>query len=295
MRAKRVVFSIIRNGIVNGYPFVESYGSWLNFCDKIIIYDGQSNDGTDIVLHRLAKLVPQIEIRSAPWPKASKGGSAIAEFTDSAFAEVREECETLIYVQADELIHKVLRKRISDYQGNKIVQLSRYVLFWNSFNRVLSEDQPGRLFQGDIPNGIKVGDEVNSVEWKSFRIFPAGKRAKSKGDGLSFDIGTSEFESWPEEIYHYGWCFPVNILQKHISHVRLYSELAHYQRRAHLSQKLLDAQEFDSRIFDLMDPQYIHCAKEFWGEHLNCVQHLLAMKVYDPYVGMQLLKDGVRW
>ena len=40
----------------------------------------------------------------------------------------------------------------------------------------------------------------------------------SIGDGFSFDLGDLPVERSPEEILHYGWCFPVNILRKHVSH-----------------------------------------------------------------------------
>src|SRR5438093_1518528 len=47
-------FSIIRNGITNGYPFVEAYGSWLDTCSRIVILDGESTDGTREALDALA-------------------------------------------------------------------------------------------------------------------------------------------------------------------------------------------------------------------------------------------------
>ena len=48
---------MIRNGVLNGYPFVEAYASWTRFADRILVVDGESTDGTDRVLADLAGLV----------------------------------------------------------------------------------------------------------------------------------------------------------------------------------------------------------------------------------------------
>src|SRR5260221_6997975 len=88
--ADLVVFSVIRNGISNGYPFVEAYGNWLGRADRIVIVDGESDDGTREALDRLAALDSSVKIESAPWPSSRTGGSSIAELTNTALLYARD-------------------------------------------------------------------------------------------------------------------------------------------------------------------------------------------------------------
>ena len=60
------VFSIIRNGIQNGYPFVEAYGSWFGYCDHVFVLDGQSTDGTQLILDELSQIEEKFSYASAP-------------------------------------------------------------------------------------------------------------------------------------------------------------------------------------------------------------------------------------
>lgn len=264
------VFSIIRNGITNGYPFVEAYGSWLREADRIVIVDGESDDGTKDALDELAAIAPQLEVVSRPWPTTGTGGVAIAELTQAALDLARPGASRLVYVQADEVFTPAQRELMSAGTATAL-EFAGCVNFWNSFDAVLSNDFP-----------------LSYV-----RAFPADDVVRSIGDGFSFELGSIPIERTTDEILHYGWCFPVNILKKHDSHSRLYRDHPAYALRGRLARSLLDTGSFDRRLLDALAPQYRPVPYE--GEHPRSVAHLLGQPLYDPNLGLDLLAAGAAW
>lgn len=264
------VFSVIRNGIENGYPFVESYASWARFADRIVVVDGESTDGTDRVLAELAALVPQLEVASRPWPSESARGGAIARFTDAALALAREGSSRLMYVQADEVYTEAQRELVRGWEDGAL-EFAGYLNFWNSLDRVLA----------------------NEPEFALVRAIPAEAKASSIGDGYSFGIEGVPVRTLPERVLHYGWCFPVNILQKHVNHAKLYPESPAYRLRGFLARRMLATGSFDPDLLDALAPHY-HPVP-FAGEHPRCMRHLVGRTVYDPDVGLELLAGGAAW
>jgi hypothetical protein len=264
------VFSIVRNGIANGYPFIEAYGSWLRDADRVVVVDGESDDGTKGALDELAVIAPHVEVHSRPWPQAGTGGVAIAELTNAALALAREGADRLAYVQADEIFTPEQRALASDNRGSAL-EFAGCVNFWNSFDAVLANEFPLRYV----------------------RAFPADEAVRSIGDGFSFDLGAIPVERTPEEILHYGWCFPVNILQKHVAHSRIYRGNLAYAARGRLAGLMLEQGRFERRLLDALAPQYRPVP--FRGEHPRSVQHLLSLPAYDPNPGLDLLGSGVEW
>lgn len=263
------VFSIIRNGITNGYPFIEAYGSWLTYCDRVLVVDGCSDDGTREALDLLASLHPQVEVVSRPWPAAGESGTAIAAFTEAALAEARSRgSERLAYVQADEIYSLRQRALVRDTQT--ALEFAGCVNFWNGLDTVLENTFPMRYL----------------------RSFPAGAEARSLGDGFSFAVdGAVSTDSEP--FLHYGWCFPEQILRKHVSHGRLYHDEPDYRLRAWLAGRMLAQHRHDRRLLDALQPRYRPVP--FHGEHPECMRHLLGRVSYDPAVGLRLLADGAVW
>lgn len=264
------VFSIVRNGITNGYPFVEAYGSWLRDADRIVIVDGESDDGTKEALDELAAVAPHVEVVSHPWPGSETGGVAIAELTQAALELARPTAARLVYVQADEVFTPAQRRIMRD-GGATALEFGGCINFWNSFDAVLANDFPLRYV----------------------RAFPADDAVRSIGDGFSFELGSIPVERTSEEILHYGWCFPVNILRKHLSHSRLYRDHPAYALRGRLARLLLDTGSFDRKLLDALAPQYRPVA--YGREHPDSVQHLLGQPLYDPNLGLDLLADGAAW
>lgn len=265
-----VAFSIIRNGITNGYPFVEAYGSWLDTCRRIVILDGESTDGTREALDALAAIDERVVVESRPWPPSREGGGAIAEFTNVALSLARPAAGTLVYLQADELYPEPLRRQAARV-GAEALEFAGCVNFWNSFDTVVANEFPMRYV----------------------RAFPAKAAVESIGDGFSFDLGDLPVRHSPDLILHYGWCFPVNILRKHVSHARLYRENVVYRGRGKLAAAMLRAGSVDPRLLDALAPGYRPAP--YRGEHPPAVRHLIGMRAYDPEPGLELLAGGAVW
>jgi hypothetical protein len=273
------VFSVIKNGIQNGYPFVEAYSSWLNYCDRIFVLDGGSTDGTNLVLDKLSKISSKFSYETSVWPSTRVSGSSIADFTNECLRIVKPKSERLFYIQADEILSKNDRYFVSKFDQG-VLKINKYILFWNSFYDILK-------FENE-----KFG---NATAWEAIRLFPSSLDASSYGDGLSFKISDTQIFESQIEVYHYGWNFPINILQKHMSHANLYSDSFKYRNRAYLSMKLLGNNQHSRKHLRMLDPEYIKFSKPFIGQHPECIQHLVDQKYYDPYIGLNLLESGVSW
>lgn len=275
-----IVFSIIRNGIQNGYPFVEAYGSWFNYCDQVFVLDGCSTDGTDVVLRYLSQINSKFVYERARWPQIHIAGNSIAMFTNQCLDIIRSRAMRLVYIQADEVLERKTREKLSHcIQG--AVEFTKYVLFWNSFYKIIR-------FENNT-------DRSRATSWKAIKLFPSSAQVKSTGDGLSFKLDGVPIVQWDDEVLHYGWNFPINILQKHANHANLYSDNSRYRRRAVLAADMLSRHQYSTAHLESLDPGYIRSAQPFIGRHPSCVQHLLGQQYYDPYVGLGLLQDGVNW
>jgi hypothetical protein len=265
------VVSIVRNGVRNGYPFVEAFASWFAYCDRVYVLEGESDDGTQAVLAELAALNDRFEFSSRPWPASGVAGTSIAEFTDAALSAARAYgSDRLMYVQADEIYTPEQRHLVSGWRDGAL-EFEDCINFWNSLETVV----------------------VGEFPMKYVRLFPAETQARALGDGFSFDLGETSVKRLDERILHYGWCFPVNILEKHISHGRLYDTDPAYVLRGRLALRLLERRKLDRALLDALLPAYR--PTPYRGEHPLCMRHLLGRSVYDPYVGLDLLRDGAVW
>jgi hypothetical protein len=278
---KRIVFSVIKNGIINGYPFVESYMSWLSYCDEIFILDGGSTDGTIEILNSLTKISKKFKFEVSKWPSSNIDGSSIAIFTNECLDIVKSRADYLTYIQADEIFEKNDRQEIFNFKGD-IFQVNKYVLFWNTFSDIINFD----LNSNDI-----------FTRWTSIRCFRSDLDINSIGDGLTFKCYNNDVEIYNSNsiVYHYGWNFPKNILQKHISHMNLYNNSEIYKLRGLLSKYLLKNEFFSNRYINILDKQYLKFRRDFNSLHPNCVRHLVDQTYYNPYLGVSLLQNGIRW
>jgi len=209
---------VVKNGMINGYPFWESLESCLPIADEIVISEGMSRDNTFEVLNKFKnKYGDKVNIFRTEWSKFSAySGEVIALVSEEAMKKCSY--EWIYYLQADEVIH---------------------------------EDNV--QFLKSVPTG-GVGN-CNSIYFKfahligSWKPLPQGGAAYSEairmvknipsitllGDGWTFTGSTQPvFPSTtiPKPIYHLGWVFPKNIDQKNIEQAKIYSTMKIYQDKA---------------------------------------------------------------
>lgn len=96
-------FTIVRNGVKMGYPFVESIMSGLPICDEYIVVVGKSDDDTR---ERVAAIgSDKIKIIDTVWdPNLRVGGRILAQQTNIAIDAISGDWG--LYLQADEVIHE---------------------------------------------------------------------------------------------------------------------------------------------------------------------------------------------
>jgi glycosyltransferase involved in cell wall biosynthesis len=95
-------FTVVKDAIKQGYPFVESIASALPVCDEFLVSDGYSSDGTFEILKKIASLNKKVKIFQNEWPRT--GLTVIADLSN----EMRRKCKSdyLFYLQAPEIMHE---------------------------------------------------------------------------------------------------------------------------------------------------------------------------------------------
>ena len=104
-------FTVIRNGVLMGYPALQSIRSILPIVDEMVIGVGQSDDGTQELIQSIND--PKIRIFDSFWdPSKTKGGLMLSEKTNEALDQCRN--DWCFYMQADEVVHESDLSRIKD-------------------------------------------------------------------------------------------------------------------------------------------------------------------------------------
>jgi hypothetical protein len=202
-------FSIVRNGIRYGYPFIEAVTSILPLCDEFILNVGTSDDGT----LELAKSIgsSKLIILQREWDMSLReGGRLISVETNHALAHCRG--DWCFYVQADEVVHEqyvpVLQESMQRYLQDERVEALQfgYKHFYGSYD----------FYQ----------DNYRYWYVKENRIIKRDPNIVSWGDGMDFrhrDGSPLRCRRIPAEIYHYGWVRPPKVMHaKSIGFHQLY-------------------------------------------------------------------------
>ena len=202
-------FSIIRNGVKFGYPFVEAVSSVLPLCDEFILNVGASEDETLTLARSIQS--PKLKIIEREWDmNLREGGQLISVETNQAL----EHCtgEWCLYIQADEVLHEkyfpVVRSAMEKYLTDEKVEALQfgYKHFYGSYD-----------FYQD-----------NYRRWyvKECRVIRRHPDIRSWGDGLDFrhiDGSLLNVKRIDAEIYHYGWVRPPDVMYaKNVGFHQLY-------------------------------------------------------------------------
>jgi len=104
--------NMIRNGIENGYPFVESILSVLPLVDEYLMNDGGSTDGTIEVLLRLQETFPKIKLHQIP-DKPMTRWDCISDVINHFINRAR--ASWIFLGNADELLHETDVPRLKTF------------------------------------------------------------------------------------------------------------------------------------------------------------------------------------
>lgn len=202
---------IIKNGVKNGYTFLESIRSIVDVADEFLISDGYSEDATYSYLEAAARKFKNIKLYRDRWD-TSKHGEAIAIMTNKLKA--RADCDWIYNIQADEVIHEdflpvlhqLKNQRNPEYRSFAV----KFLHFVGNFDYV--ETKPGY----DV----------------AVRLVPNVKECFVSGDGWTFEgdiYPMGVIESPP--LFHFGWVYARNNIFKRKNQAEyIYQDVEVYQK-----------------------------------------------------------------
>lgn len=206
----------IRNGVENGYPFVESILSVLPLVDEYFVNDGGSDDGTLQHLVRLAEVYPKVKAYTIP-DKPNVRWDCVSDVLNRFIGESRN--DWIFLGNADELIHEEDIPRIGRFIEETDWPIVRYqrkevVHNWGrigddvyhparSARRVPGLHQNWNSYGGDeflTPDGwIDPNRELQSpyIIYHLYAVFPHNMVNKRRNDAEWLAPG----DSWRVKIY----------------------------------------------------------------------------------------------
>ncbi len=209
-------FTIVRQGITFGYPFVESIRSALPLVDEMVVGVGDGGDGTYEAVKRIGD--PKLKIFRSSWDMSGReGGLVLSVETNKALARCRGDWG--LYLQADEVLHEddldALRASMRRHGDGRAEGLSfSYLHFYGSYQTL--QDHPRKWYRSAV------------------RAVKLGKAIASAGDAYGFRLGGRSLRkaSSGARIFHYGWSRPPRVmLEKQANLDRMYHQEAWVEER----------------------------------------------------------------
>jgi hypothetical protein len=189
-------FTVIRNGVLMGYPVLQSIQSVLPLVDEFVVGVGQSDDGTRELIEKIGD--SRIKIFDSFWDTAkTKGGLILSEKTNEALARCAH--DWCFYIQADEVAHEadlpLVRQALEAAERQPSVQglLFRYVHFYGSYATVATSR---RWYRNEVRVVRKSCGIQSHNDAQGFRVRgekPIVARANAR-------------------IFHYGWVKPPTLM-----------------------------------------------------------------------------------
>ncbi len=105
----------VRDGIEQDYCFVEAIKSLLPVCDRVVVCDGESTDGTQQFLRSWMKLEPKLVLCVYPWPNPVGN----IEFWTDWLNYARQHCaaKRILQLDADEILDESAYPAIRGYNN----------------------------------------------------------------------------------------------------------------------------------------------------------------------------------
>jgi glycosyltransferase involved in cell wall biosynthesis len=264
--------TIVRNGVTNGYVFVETIECLLTLCDEVVVLEGYSDDSTMLVLEALQHKHPgRITLYRDEW-QLSSGGHEFARITNVGISRCKG--DYIAYLQADEVLHEdaiaPLRDAINSGQYGRIGLHFKH--FRLDLHRVINSE-------GAYPRAVRVVKNIPGIG-ADHDAYTLGGGPELE-PGLDFELNTPNY--W---CYHVGYVFAYNILTKMINHAnRFYQADATYRARAEVAggllTRLLAGETFTGKqLHQALEP---HWPLVMWYSPLpRCLAPHVGAMYYDP-------------
>ncbi len=292
-------FTIVKDALKIGYPFVESIASALPICDEFLISEGYSTDGTFEVVQRISDLNKKIKIYRQVWP-ISRNVRVIGEVTDS----IRAACkyDYLFYVQPSEIVHEDSQEFIRALP-EMYPDVHTFVLpYWQLLERYKWTEEFRLRFCRNLPEIVTIDDATMLGPSKTFtksEAFKSLKRPKKLlryvGRGIEWTYANSlSFFSraayLPKPIFRYWSIFPRNFLAKCLQHAEILNRPEFYQIYDSLKNQVEDPALFwstASKIFRSSKGLGINYPKAFGtvskADHPAVIQDFISNPNVDGY------------
>jgi len=255
-------FTIVKNAVDLGYPFIESIRSALSICDEFIISEGYSSDRTWEGVEALARRFPdKIRVRRDRWADTPDDGVVIARVSNLALSECTS--EYCLYLQANEILHEDSLEPIAAlpcrFPGADLFALPFYNILgpdrlWLVQNRY-------RLFRRKA--GVCVSGDGYEAEfdWEQAMRAKLGLRPTRVAtylldrSMLLMNRPRRVLARLPQPIYRYRALFPSNYLQKIATRKAM-------ARKKHLLENWANEAVAASKAAE----KWNHQPAEFWDE-----------------------------
>lgn len=228
-----------KNLLSQGYPFLESIYSFLNFGDYLYIQDGSSDDGTEEILKKLSKNKRIKVFFGYKWNTVSKGGHSIRDAYNDLLSKVKlyypnKKEVYIMQVQSNEVVHESVYKEIKELP----LLYPQYVGFFLPYNffvgryLVNSNDWRLRILRLDI-DPVVYGDggaiyPKKELPLKAFipSYLSVGVRYINRKLYHSRNLEKLMFfyiiAPLSKPVFRYTYIFPKTIKNKVLGHKNLY-------------------------------------------------------------------------
>ena len=149
-------YTVVRNALVNDYAVRECVDSMLACCEKVLVCDSDSTDGTREMLDRWADNEPRLTIINYPWPNPKGDSKWFTKWLN--FARERLTLPMQLELDADEVLedrpscHARIRQAVERQESLTVTRLN----YWKDARHI-------------IPQGHCCGKEVvrvgRSCDW----------------------------------------------------------------------------------------------------------------------------------
>lgn len=177
----------VRNGNSLDYCWQEAVSSLLQVCEKVIICDSDSTDGTREEADRWTDIEPRLTVINYPWPDPKGKTSWWVDWLN--FARENLDTPMQVYVDADEVLylnpeaHTILEDAVANKKSLRVDRLN----FWKDARHL-------------IPDGFAVGKFVVRVGPSNYESVSDEPRHKGERKIIDEAIDAPEIK-----IYHMGF------------------------------------------------------------------------------------------